>query len=521
MNREVAIATYFTSLKLVNFRGFEDVDLDLLDEKGKIAQWTLLLGDNGVGKTTLLQALAWMRPLPEEEPDARTGGGNDSGSIEVMPANDAEALESADTADVLKPIKKGSIGCGLTFEDNDTIEGLFRIGAQEKFQLIARLWQGGEIGVRPEISLDRSGKPVSTNVTFHFENAVLRDESKGENPTEEKVNIERQLGGAFWGPFIIAYGANRSTNPIPSGEGRLLDELAANLSPSGTQLHDAEKELTALQGAVNEQHLEWLSANKESSAKDADSAVKSEEKRLLNNFKRIIFQMLPFVASESDIEIRAQRVVKGEVLKAQVSLQMYGKPVPFSQLSLGYQTTLTWALDLAWQLSKQYSSFDDPLEQPAIVLIDEIDLHLHPHWQWTIMRRLSELFPRTQFIATSHSPLMVQSMPDANFAIVQEVDGKMEIENRPEIVRGWRIDQILNSEYFGFDHAWDPKTEALFEERRSLLRIESRNAEEEKRLVSVEKEIEEIPVANSPEDRRAMELIRKAADILKRISPAE
>lgn len=518
MNQEIAVGTYFTLLHLINFRRFGDVKLDLRDEMGNIAQWTLLLGDNGVGKTTLLQCLAWMRPVPVNDRASGSGEEEVENEIEVEPAEEKEIRDPTRTDGGLEPIKDGQIGCALTFEANDTIESLFRIGAQEKFQLIAELWQGGGLGLPPATVANGSGRNIRNDITFHFEGVILRDESKGQNPTEVKLDIEKDVGD-FWEPFILAYGANRWTNPVPTGGKRLLDELAANLSPSGTQLHDAEEELTGLQGAVNEQELEWFRTNPAASPKDLDQAVDTEEKRLLKNFTRIIVRLLPFVASESDIEINAQRVVKGEVQKAQVRLRIHDQPVSFSELSLGYQTTLTWALDFAWRLSKQYPTYSDPLKQPAIVLIDEVDLHLHPRWQWTIMRRLSELFPRTQFIATSHSPLMVQSMPKANFAIVQDVDGEIEIENTPEKVRGWRVDQILNSEYFGFEHAWDPETEHLFNERDELLAIEKRSPEQERRLVELEETIADLPVATSPEDREAMEIIREAAEILKNNPP--
>src|SRR6266568_9039504 len=56
---------YFSSLELENVRCFgERQVLELTDEQGRPARWTLLLGENGVGKTTLLQCLAWMRPVP-------------------------------------------------------------------------------------------------------------------------------------------------------------------------------------------------------------------------------------------------------------------------------------------------------------------------------------------------------------------------------------------------------------------------------------------------------------------------
>lgn len=56
---------YLTSLSLNNVRGFgEGEELSLCDAEGRLSQWTILLGENNLGKTTLLQCLAWMRPEP-------------------------------------------------------------------------------------------------------------------------------------------------------------------------------------------------------------------------------------------------------------------------------------------------------------------------------------------------------------------------------------------------------------------------------------------------------------------------
>ena len=60
---------YFLNLKLENVRCFAEPQvLNLVDSRGRPARWTLLVGDNGVGKTTLLQCLAWMRPTPYYPP---------------------------------------------------------------------------------------------------------------------------------------------------------------------------------------------------------------------------------------------------------------------------------------------------------------------------------------------------------------------------------------------------------------------------------------------------------------------
>jgi len=82
-----------------------------------------------------------------------------------------------------------------------------------------------------------------------------------------------------------------------------------------------------------------------------------------------------------------------------------------SQLSDGERGVLALVLDLARRLSQANPSLGDPLRDgEAIVLIDEIDLHLHPKWQSTIVEHLTGVFPRCQFIATTHSPQIVAAV---------------------------------------------------------------------------------------------------------------
>jgi len=81
------------------------------------------------------------------------------------------------------------------------------------------------------------------------------------------------------------------------------------------------------------------------------------------------------------------------------------------QLSDGERGLLALVLDLARRLSQANPGWADPVKQgAAVVLIDELDLHLHPKWQRTIVERLTQLFPRCQFIATTHSPQVVAAV---------------------------------------------------------------------------------------------------------------
>ena len=88
-----------------------------------------------------------------------------------------------------------------------------------------------------------------------------------------------------------------------------------------------------------------------------------------------------------------------------------GIELDVGQLSDGERGVLALVLDLARRLSQANPSLDDPLsEGHAVVLIDELDLHLHPKWQRQIVHNLTKTFPRCQFIATTHSPFVIQSL---------------------------------------------------------------------------------------------------------------
>ena len=86
--------------------------------------------------------------------------------------------------------------------------------------------------------------------------------------------------------------------------------------------------------------------------------------------------------------------------------------LPFGQLSDGQRTQLALVADLALRsvmLNPQFGG-DAPTRTPGIVLIDELDLHLHPFWQRRVVQNLTSAFPALQFIATTHSPFIVQSL---------------------------------------------------------------------------------------------------------------
>lgn len=101
-----------------------------------------------------------------------------------------------------------------------------------------------------------------------------------------------------------------------------------------------------------------------------------------------------------------------------------GEPYKVGQLSDGYRAMLALVMDLARRMaqsrSDDYGTFVSLLTTPAIVLIDEIELHLHPSWQQTVLTTLMDIFPNTQFIVTTHSPQVLTSIPPRHIRILND-----------------------------------------------------------------------------------------------------
>ena len=188
--------------------------------------------------------------------------------------------------------------------------------------------------------------------------------------------------------------------------------------------------------------------------------------------------------------------------------------MPLSALSLGYRTTLTWVLDLALRLFERYPESSNPLSEPGIVLIDNIELHLHPRWQRRVMENLSSCFPAVQFIATAHSPLIVQAAENAAIVVLRKEDEGVVIDKHSESVKDWRADQILASDLFGIPSR-GRNIEKLRKERDVLLEKLDRTQAEEVRLDQLINRLDSLPTAEDPEDRDAMDLIRRVAARLK------
>jgi predicted ATP-binding protein involved in virulence len=435
---------YFLSIELENILCFKTRQkLDLCDSNGFPTQWTVILGNNGVGKTTLLRSLAGMEPTQDKR--AR------SPVEEVLfarPRFSSSLLNILDELKILNSI-------------NERIETHFIYGYDLSFY-----------------------EKVSNN----------RNQQSSIDPHQASFSMMGPFGNSgdknLLGLKCYGYGANRRIGETSLSEG-LSSDNCDSLFSDDAALINAE---------------EWLLQADYAVARSAPENTARLEKRF-HLIQETLKQLLPDVS-----EIRITLADSNNPRPVAEFLTPYGW-VPLKSLSLGYKTVIAWTVDLAARLIERYPQSEDPLAEPAVVLVDEIDLHLHPKWQRTIMSFLTERFPNTQFIVTAHSPLVVQAAKNANIVLLRREGDRVVIDNDPEIIDNWRVEQVLSS-VFELPSPHSPDIAPLIKRRRKLLAKSKLTAKDERELKKLEAQIGTIPTAESPEDIRAMDIIRKAAKLL-------
>ncbi len=146
--------------------------------------------------------------------------------------------------------------------------------------------------------------------------------------------------------------------------------------------------------------------------------------------RKAIYSMLGNEFSKLDIENKKLTIYKGK------------QNIELNWLSNGEKSLLALTIDLACRLVIAYSNSSNPLQEEGLVLIDEIELHLHPAWQRIIIQRLTETFPNCQFIVTTHSPQVLSNIQPECIHILALEDSNVVVK-RPERSFGRDSNRIL------------------------------------------------------------------------------
>ncbi|MCK4660467.1 MAG: AAA family ATPase [Phycisphaerae bacterium] len=220
-------------------------------------------------------------------------------------------------------------------------------------------------------------------------------------------------------------------------------------------------------------------------ARFTNFSTQFDEDQPLSAFERWMVYLDYRIVKENDTEAQRQKelgvLAINKVLPAEVRFDSVtaegrilfnvdGQIVPTIALSDGYRSILALAGDLIWRLIAAYPKSDDPLKEEGIVLIDELDIHLHPIWQRDIAGWLAEQFPNLQFVVATHSPLIAAGAGDGALTLRFHLDSGSSVVERVENIAAMNVDRILQSEAFGLVSPYSPQTQGKIDRYDELAR---------------------------------------------------
>lgn len=475
-NQQGRFVMYIKRIKIENIRCYEDIEFNLGSDKNKPAH-LLLLGDNGVGKTSLLRSIAM--------------GLCDEGGA----------------AGLLKELYG-------EFRKDDTKDAWISIFLVD--------YQGKEHALITKISGETKGPERVRQKYFSEKHLKQKDiyfkknfRSKGDDPIT-KFNWE-QL-------FVSGYGANRSASGTEDYYEYDVSDAVYTLFKYTQSLQNPELAIYRLITSYNEEivkKLKYYSSKKKLTKiqKEKYHLLLSDISKSLNFSKEIdpelhgevlysysmteiqkwIFSLLKNML-DLDKSDEIKLTSEGLTIKTK---DKWSKNVPIDSLGDGYKSTITWILDfISWASTKSKVKISDIKNNNlrGIVIIDEIEQHLHPKWQKNIISKLTSCFPNIQFVFTSHSPLVTLDVGREREALHNIYH--LEYVNNPEKrivktkletdVSGFDLTDILASKAFDYVTSYEESIESALREASKFADTKNLNKKEQQQYQTMVENLKDI-----------------------------
>ena len=407
---------FLKKLSLINFKCLSNIELSFEKTVSENRKWTLILGENGTGKSNILKSIALV-----------TSGSNALG----------ELLGNADSW-----IKFNEKSCSIIAE-LETKKGEER-----------------------KISLQfNKGDNLSKIISNNKESLHLIDDAI--------ENADRNY-------FVVAYGASRRlSNDVFSNFEKNRNGRSINVR----NLFDNASTLNPLTAWIIE--LDYRSGSEG-----------------INLVKEALHDFLPGISFHSiDKE------------KKQVLFQTVDGVIPLDQLSDGYQNMAAWIGDLLFRITETFRDYKKPLEARGLLLIDEVDLHLHPKWQRRLLNFVGNKLPNFQVVATTHSPLTAQQADTGElFALKRNDNDVVEIIPFIGSPKSLLVNQLLMTPVFGLETDESFEVQQVKQEYEELKsKGDSLNSDEKEKMKIVMRKLKnKLPKRAAPKSsQKEIELLQK------------
>jgi hypothetical protein len=197
------------------------------------------------------------------------------------------------------------------------------------------------------------------------------------------------------------------------------------------------------------------------------------------------------------------RITRTGGASPKVVCRTFQASVTIEELSDGYQSMVALAVDM---MAKLFALGWPAMEAAeGVVLLDELGAHLHPRWRMRVVSSLRTVFPRLQFLVTTHEPLCLRGLGEGEVAVLRrDEDENVEVLTDLPPIEGLRVDQLLTSEFFGLDSTIDPDLDAAFAEYYELKARPRPTIAQRERLGELETQLEGRHVMGDTERERLL-----------------
>jgi len=330
-------------------------------------RFTLIIGENGSGKTTVLDALATLL----------------GGYLHTFSEISSAERHSVSLKDIKMNIIDEHNNIFTKFQTPITIEGICILDDEERVS-IKRIRQN-------------AGKNTATKLPKEENASLLSFNKKFQNEIDRRILP------------LISY----------QGAGRLWEQENTSASMENLTRLDGYKECLKAKSTYKN-FIKWFAKMEFNAFQLREEIpilepVRSSVMRMLSQLKNK--EVERFLYRENDLEIKYKSQSQREKV---------------SNLSDGYKILIGLVCDIAYRMAilNPHLGLEVTHKTAGVVLIDELDLHLHPKWQREIVALLLSLFPKVQFIASSHSPFIIQSMSKNSIIKLDESSENLSVDAR-------------------------------------------------------------------------------------------
>lgn len=410
----------FERIQLTNFRAFKSLDLELHPQLNVIA------GINGAGKTTVLDACAMSM----------------SYLISQLSEEHQHNLKPHDL-DIHNTEKELSLD--VLFNANIGYEETLKIQMDKLRNQKVNYKEDEYSSVIPSIGLFAFEKGLPVFVYYGVNRAIDMTIHHLENLNDNQLSMfdtyqNTLKAGVSFNDFYQWYERQNNLNNEKKQREKTLQELKQQNKILDELKSQKSSDIEQLKGA-HQSLIELLELSLEMDDNDWDPQIR--------DLKYINQVFIKFFLNYDKNDTLFNTLSPINIIRKNNTLLVYMEKnkgfIDIRQLSDGQKLLFALIMDLTQRLLIANPKLENPLHGSGVVLIDEIELHLHPTWQREVMNKLTETFPNIQFIMTTHSPQVISETRKENlFLLSWDNEQKQPVINRP--IRSFGLDSttVLN-----------------------------------------------------------------------------